>query len=417
MGDKKRKREEAAGAAEQKPKRIKNKAKYQPKGNKARKKAAAPLMNGANAIPVGVRESLTTRAEPESESKEDVPMAEAPKGDDQEDKGKESNTNDFFMIDTTPMDAQEVEEKTKSKAQKKKEQKEQQMTKEDIAAREEKKAARKENKKKEDKIKREKNALENKEKREQKEEEKRGRKELIKAGKEKKELAKQEEKRKKKVEGKEEKKESDSSSSDSESEVKQKTTTTTSPKETLKEKNPARGKQTDTKPAKAEEGQLGSDNKSRFIVFVGNLPFTASTDSVKAHFSKIEPISVRVATDKKDTDKCRGFGFVEFEQFDRMQTCLKLYHHSSFDDGKSPARKINVELTAGGGGKSTTRKTKLREKNQKLAEERAKLAAEKGKKKKQSNQDGQQDGNENENGEDAGGEFAGIHPSRLNRMA
>lgn len=28
-----------------------------------------------------------------------------------------------------------------------------------------------------------------------------------------------------------------------------------------------------------------------------------------------------------------------------MQTCLKLYHHSSFDDGKSPARKINVELT------------------------------------------------------------------------
>jgi nucleolar protein 6 len=78
---------------------------------------------------------------------------------------------------------------------------------------------------------------------------------------------------------------------------------------------------------------------------IGNLPFTADTESVTAHFSKIEPISVRVATDKKDSTKCRGFGFVEFEQFDRMQTCLKLYHHSSFDDGKSPARKINVELT------------------------------------------------------------------------
>lgn len=55
---------------------------------------------------------------------------------------------------------------------------------------------------------------------------------------------------------------------------------------------------------------------------------------------------MRVATDKKDSEKCRGFGFVEFEAFDRMQTCLKLYHHSSFDDGKSPARKINVELTS-----------------------------------------------------------------------
>jgi nucleolar protein 6 len=78
----------------------------------------------------------------------------------------------------------------------------------------------------------------------------------------------------------------------------------------------------------------------------GNLPYTATTESVTAHFSKIAPISVRVATDKKESDKCRGFGFVEFEAFDRMQTCLKLYHHSSFDDGKSPARKINVELTS-----------------------------------------------------------------------
>ena len=78
---------------------------------------------------------------------------------------------------------------------------------------------------------------------------------------------------------------------------------------------------------------------------IGNLPYTATSESVTAHFSKIAPISVRVATDKKDGNKCRGFGFVEFEAFDRMQTCLKLYHHSSFDDGKSPARKINVELT------------------------------------------------------------------------
>jgi hypothetical protein len=28
-----------------------------------------------------------------------------------------------------------------------------------------------------------------------------------------------------------------------------------------------------------------------------------------------------------------------------MKTCLKLFHHSMFDDGLSAPRKINVELT------------------------------------------------------------------------
>ena len=36
---------------------------------------------------------------------------------------------------------------------------------------------------------------------------------------------------------------------------------------------------------------------------------------------------------------------MDFDNYDRMKTCLKLYHHSSFDDGVSSARKINVELT------------------------------------------------------------------------
>lgn len=63
------------------------------------------------------------------------------------------------------------------------------------------------------------------------------------------------------------------------------------------------------------------------------------------HFEKIQPSSARLATEKGDSGKCRGFAFLEFDNYDRMKTCLKLYHHSSFDDGKSPPRKINVELT------------------------------------------------------------------------
>jgi RNA recognition motif-containing protein len=48
-------------------------------------------------------------------------------------------------------------------------------------------------------------------------------------------------------------------------------------------------------------------------------------------------------TDKK-TGKFRGFAFVDFNSIDRMQTCLKKYHHSLFPDGKE-GRKINIEWT------------------------------------------------------------------------
>lgn len=85
-------------------------------------------------------------------------------------------------------------------------------------------------------------------------------------------------------------------------------------------------------------------SQHRFICFVGQLPRSASVEDVKKHFSKIAPTSVRLSTDKQ-TGKGKGFGFIEFSDYDRMKTCLKLYHHSEFDDGTNKPRKINVELT------------------------------------------------------------------------
>lgn len=76
----------------------------------------------------------------------------------------------------------------------------------------------------------------------------------------------------------------------------------------------------------------------------GNLPFTATKESIEKHFAKVKPASVRPLSDKK-TGKPKGCAFVEFDGYDHMKTVLSLYHHSTFDDGLSPARKINVELT------------------------------------------------------------------------
>jgi len=118
---------------------------------------------------------------------------------------------------------------------------------------------------------------------------------------------------------------------------------------------------------------------ARFICFVGNIPFTATETSVAQHFAKLRPIAIRHRT-TKEAGKSRGFAFVEFDGYDRMKTCLQMYHHSVFDDGLSPVRKINVELTAGGGGaKSEERKSKLSIKNERLAEQRKRRALEDGK--------------------------------------
>jgi len=74
------------------------------------------------------------------------------------------------------------------------------------------------------------------------------------------------------------------------------------------------------------------------------LPYTATDDSIKEHFAKVNPKSIRHRTEK-DSGKSKGFAFLEFEAYDRMKTCLKLYHQMDFDDGILPARKLNVELT------------------------------------------------------------------------
>jgi len=62
----------------------------------------------------------------------------------------------------------------------------------------------------------------------------------------------------------------------------------------------------------------------------------------------------------KKPERSRGCAFLEFSKASGLQNALRL-HHSELD-----GRKINVELSAGGGGKNEARVKKLKEKNAKL---------------------------------------------------
>jgi nucleolar protein 6 len=119
-----------------------------------------------------------------------------------------------------------------------------------------------------------------------------------------------------------------------------------------------------------------------------------------------------------------------------MKTCLKLMHHSTFDDGKSAPRKINVELTyvpfykshlnfffaqllferrlisidsAGGGGNTVERKSKIEAKNAKLNEERIRKIHEEEKAKLEKAAADDKNGN-------AAIDESAIHPSRRGRV-
>lgn len=127
-------------------------------------------------------------------------------------------------------------------------------------------------------------------------------------------------------------------------------------KKEKKEKKETETKTENNNTATAPEGDSNgidldestAKKNDRHIVFVGNLPFTATAATISAHFASLSPIAVRCLTNKFEKNKnitCKGIAFVEFGNVWSQRTCLDKFHHSMFDDGKSAPRKINVELT------------------------------------------------------------------------
>ncbi|KIJ46351.1 hypothetical protein M422DRAFT_66729 [Sphaerobolus stellatus SS14] len=148
------------------------------------------------------------------------------------------------------------------------------------------------------------------------------------------------------------------------------------PRKKKKQKVEAKEGTEGAKAKKVKEGEgkekkdEKKDERSRFILFLGNLKYTTPVEAIEEHFSKCDPPpKVRLLTPKPKAPggmitKSKGCAFLEFSHRNALQQGLKL--HGSVIDG----RQINVELTAGGGGKSEQRLKKVTERNKSLLEER-----------------------------------------------
>jgi nucleolar protein 6 len=212
------------------------------------------------------------------------------------------------------------------------------------------------------------------------------------------------------------------------------------PKKEKKEKKAKKSSKTEDDADVVEDASTPAPSKKddRFICFIGNLPYNTTSAQVHSHFIKIADgiKSIRLPSDKK-TGKGKGFAFLEFDGFDKMKTCLKLYHHSIFDPSvetedkeakpgqkeTGKGRRINVDLTVGGGGAGKERKEKIHAKNQKLDEQRERAHI---KEKEEAAKEGKKEKKEKKTTTGANGvmlikeqveDRGAIHPSRLNRVA
>ncbi|SCV02538.1 LAMI_0H00320g1_1 [Lachancea mirantina] len=142
----------------------------------------------------------------------------------------------------------------------------------------------------------------------------------------------------------------------------------TDQKGTVDEHDEAPRKKRKTRRGKGGKGGKGSKG-NRFLIFVGNLPRDVSSTELQAHFKSSAPDEIRIRPDK-------GIAFLEFDAEKDLKNIqsrmdVALLQHKTLVKG----RKINVELTVGGGGNSKARLEKLKGKNEKFEVERRERTA------------------------------------------
>lgn len=97
----------------------------------------------------------------------------------------------------------------------------------------------------------------------------------------------------------------------------------------------------------------------KYVLFVGNLPYTVTREQVEEHFKKTGGVKAVRIPKEKGTEKGKGFAYVEFNSHISHRIALRL-HNTTLG-----GRRINVEFTSAG-GKNEMRLQKLRAKNEKL---------------------------------------------------
>lgn len=66
-------------------------------------------------------------------------------------------------------------------------------------------------------------------------------------------------------------------------------------------------------------------------LYVGNLSFTTTNDSLRAAFSKAGNVVTADVVMDRQTNRSRGFGFVEMETEDEAKKAIEMYNGKDLD--------------------------------------------------------------------------------------
>ncbi|MCA9371651.1 RNA-binding protein [Candidatus Woesebacteria bacterium] len=66
-------------------------------------------------------------------------------------------------------------------------------------------------------------------------------------------------------------------------------------------------------------------------VYVGNLPYRLTIEELKAHFSPAGTIVDAIIIRDRQTNRSKGFGFVEFETDEMAQKAIEMFHQQELD--------------------------------------------------------------------------------------
>ena len=90
-------------------------------------------------------------------------------------------------------------------------------------------------------------------------------------------------------------------------------------------------------------------------LYVGNLPFSATDESVRALFSKHGTVESVSLINDRDTGRPRGFGFVQMSQADASRA-MQALNGADFDGRPLKVNEAQERPNGGGGGRGGPRR-------------------------------------------------------------
>lgn len=85
-------------------------------------------------------------------------------------------------------------------------------------------------------------------------------------------------------------------------------------------------------------------------LYVGNLPYSATEETLRETFSRCGTVdSANMITDR-DTGRSKGFGFVEMSSDSEAQTAIQELNGSTLEDRQIKVNEAKPRAPRGGGG-------------------------------------------------------------------